>query len=302
MTRGMSPGRPALLIAAVTGHARPGAAGGGHRARDRRSDRRRVPSSSSGRHRPPCIRGGGRRRPDMARHGCCRARSPATSPRARPSRPSRASCGGSSIRRGRVAGVDGHDAGAASASFGARHGPDLHPGVAASAPTWAQVAFVVVALAMMTGKSLPVQASLWVLPLAAASGALAGHAHLGGDRDRLLHRRLALYRALTRPDRALPGRGTRCSWSSGWRHRLAGLAGLAGGALSSTCGRHEAAGPGTSCWHHHGQERRGSRQPELAFATRARDRDSPEPAFPADGDPDGVGSRGPLCCIDIIAA
>ncbi len=37
-------------------------------------------------------------------------------------------------------------------------------------PTWAEVALVVVALALVTGKTLPVQSTLWLLPLAALCG------------------------------------------------------------------------------------------------------------------------------------
>ncbi|MCI1260779.1 MAG: hypothetical protein LKG20_00615 [Tetrasphaera jenkinsii] len=74
------------------------------------------------------------------------------------------------------------------------------------APTWPQVAFVVVAMAMMTGKAVPVQASLWLLPLAAAAG-VRWRDHLIWAGTEIAHF-IAIWLyigALTRPDRALPG-------------------------------------------------------------------------------------------------
>ncbi|MEI2775054.1 MAG: glycosyltransferase 87 family protein [Tetrasphaera sp.] len=74
------------------------------------------------------------------------------------------------------------------------------------APTWAQVAFVVVAMAMMTGKAVPVQASLWLLPLAAAAG-VRWRDHLIWAGTEMTHFiAIWLYIGMqTRPDRALPG-------------------------------------------------------------------------------------------------
>ncbi len=74
------------------------------------------------------------------------------------------------------------------------------------APSWAQTAFVVVAVLMMTGKAVPVQASLWLLPLAAAAG-LRWRDQLIWIGAELAHF-IAIWLyvgALTRWDRALPG-------------------------------------------------------------------------------------------------
>ncbi len=72
--------------------------------------------------------------------------------------------------------------------------------------TWAQVSFVVVAVAMMTAKAVPVQASLWLLPLAAAAG-VRWRDHLIWVGTELAHF-IAIWLyvgALTHADRALPG-------------------------------------------------------------------------------------------------
>jgi hypothetical protein len=74
------------------------------------------------------------------------------------------------------------------------------------APTWPQVALVVVALAMMTGKAVPVQASLWLLPLAAAAGVRWRDHLIWAGTEIAYFIAVWLYiGALTRPDRALPG-------------------------------------------------------------------------------------------------
>lgn len=114
-----------------------------------------------------------------------------------------------------------------------------------AAPTWAQVAFVVVALAMMTGKSLPVQASLWLLPLAAASGVRWRDMLIWAGTEIAYYIAVWLYiGALTRPDRALPG-----PWYALFLViRLGGIGWLVSrvwqaARYPSTRGRHEAAGP-----------------------------------------------------------
>lgn len=72
-------------------------------------------------------------------------------------------------------------------------------------PTWAHVALVVVALALVTGKSVPVQASLWLLPLAALCG-VRWRDHLIWVSTEALHFvAVWLYiGGFTRPDRGLP--------------------------------------------------------------------------------------------------
>ena len=72
-------------------------------------------------------------------------------------------------------------------------------------PTWAQVAFVVVALALVTGKTFPVQASLWLLPLAALCG-VRWRDHLIWVATEALHFvAVWLYiGGFTKPDRGLP--------------------------------------------------------------------------------------------------
>ena len=85
-------------------------------------------------------------------------------------------------------------------------------------PTWAQVAFVVVAVAMMTAKAVPVQASLWLLPLAAAAG-VRWRDHLIWVGTELAHF-IAIWLyvgALTHADRASQALGMPSSSSCGWR-------------------------------------------------------------------------------------
>lgn len=74
------------------------------------------------------------------------------------------------------------------------------------APSWAQVAFVVVAMAMMTAKAVPVQASLWLLPLAAAAGVRWRDQLIWAGTEMAHYIAIWLYIGMqTRPDRALPG-------------------------------------------------------------------------------------------------
>ena len=72
-------------------------------------------------------------------------------------------------------------------------------------PTWPQVALVVVGMGMMLGKVVPVQAALWLLPLAAMAG-VRWRDHLIWAACEALHfGAVWLYiGALTTPDRALP--------------------------------------------------------------------------------------------------
>ncbi len=73
-------------------------------------------------------------------------------------------------------------------------------------PSWAQVALIVVAMATITGKAVPVQAALWLLPLAVMAG-MRWRDHLIWAGGEALHF-LAVWLyvgALTNPDRALPG-------------------------------------------------------------------------------------------------
>ncbi len=74
------------------------------------------------------------------------------------------------------------------------------------APTWPQVALVVVGMGMMLGKAVPVQAALWLLPVAAMAG-IRWRDHLIWAGCEALHF-IAVWLyvgALTTPDRALPG-------------------------------------------------------------------------------------------------
>ncbi|WP_427384200.1 glycosyltransferase 87 family protein [Janibacter sp. G56] len=72
-------------------------------------------------------------------------------------------------------------------------------------PTWAQVAVVVAGVVIVTGKAVPVQAALWLLPLVIVSG-LAWREHLAWAVVELLHLGAVwLYiGAQTVPDRGLP--------------------------------------------------------------------------------------------------
>ena len=75
-----------------------------------------------------------------------------------------------------------------------------------AAPTWPQVAAVVVPIMVMTGKAVPVQAGLWVLPLAIAAG-ISWRAHLLFVAVEALHA-MALWLhipAADAPARGLPG-------------------------------------------------------------------------------------------------
>jgi hypothetical protein len=74
------------------------------------------------------------------------------------------------------------------------------------APSWAQVAFVMVAIVAVTGKSFPVQASLWLLPLAALAGVRWRDQLLWASAEALHFVAVWLYiGGLTVPDRGLPG-------------------------------------------------------------------------------------------------
>lgn len=75
-----------------------------------------------------------------------------------------------------------------------------------AAPTWAQVAAVIVPIMVIFGKAVPVQAGLWVLPLAIAAG-ISWRAHLFFVAVEALHA-TALWLhipAADAPERALPG-------------------------------------------------------------------------------------------------
>lgn len=74
------------------------------------------------------------------------------------------------------------------------------------APTWPQVALVVVGMGMMLGKTVPVQAALWLLPIAAMAG-MRWRDHLIWAGAEALHfMAVWLYvGAQTTPNRALPG-------------------------------------------------------------------------------------------------
>ena len=74
------------------------------------------------------------------------------------------------------------------------------------APSWAQVAFVMVAIVAVTGKAFPVQASLWLLPLAALSGVRWRDQLLWAGAEALHFVAVWVYiGGLTVPDRGLPG-------------------------------------------------------------------------------------------------
>lgn len=73
-------------------------------------------------------------------------------------------------------------------------------------PSWAQLALVVVGMGMMLGKSVPVQAALWLLPLAAMAGVRWRDHLIWAGCEALHFGAVWLYvGALTTPDRALPG-------------------------------------------------------------------------------------------------
>ena len=73
-------------------------------------------------------------------------------------------------------------------------------------PSWAEVAFVMVAIALVTGKSIPVQASLWLLPLAALVGVRWRDHFIWVGAEVAHFIAVWLYAGgLARPDRGLPG-------------------------------------------------------------------------------------------------
>jgi len=75
----------------------------------------------------------------------------------------------------------------------------------AGRPTVAEVALVLVALALVTGKSFPVQASLWLVPLVALCGVRWRDSLLWAGAEALHFVAVWLYVAgLSTPDRALP--------------------------------------------------------------------------------------------------
>lgn len=74
------------------------------------------------------------------------------------------------------------------------------------APSWAQLSLVVVGMGMMFGKAVPVQAALWLLPLAAMAGVRWRDHLIWAGCEALHFGAVWLYvGALTTPDRALPG-------------------------------------------------------------------------------------------------
>ncbi len=75
-----------------------------------------------------------------------------------------------------------------------------------SPPSWAAVALVVLAVAVLTSKAVPVQASLWLLPLAAVAG-MRWRDHLAwAGAEAVYFVAVWLYiGAQTAPDRGLPG-------------------------------------------------------------------------------------------------
>lgn len=76
---------------------------------------------------------------------------------------------------------------------------------AARRPTWAEVSLVMVGVVLVTGKSLPVQASLWLLPLAALAGVRWRDHFLWVGAEALHFVAVWLYiGGFTKPDRGLP--------------------------------------------------------------------------------------------------
>lgn len=72
-------------------------------------------------------------------------------------------------------------------------------------PTWAEVTLVMVAVALVTGKAVPVQASLWLLPLAALAGVRWRDHFIWVGAEALHFMAVWLYAGgLSRPDRGMP--------------------------------------------------------------------------------------------------
>ncbi|MEO7069041.1 MAG: glycosyltransferase family 87 protein [Nostocoides sp.] len=72
-------------------------------------------------------------------------------------------------------------------------------------PTWAEVSLVMVGIALVTGKSVPVQASLWLLPLAALAGIRWRDQFIWIGTEVVHFIAVWLYAGgLARPDRGLP--------------------------------------------------------------------------------------------------
>lgn len=73
-------------------------------------------------------------------------------------------------------------------------------------PSWAEVSLVMVGIALLTGKSVPVQASLWLLPLAALAGVRWRDQLIWVGTEVVHFIAVWLYAGgLSRPDRGLPG-------------------------------------------------------------------------------------------------
>ncbi|GEM_PF-241955 len=73
-------------------------------------------------------------------------------------------------------------------------------------PSWAEVALVMVGIALVTGKSVPVQASLWLLPLAALAGVRWRDQLIWAGTEVAYFIAVWLYAGgLAHPDRGLPG-------------------------------------------------------------------------------------------------